>query len=149
MPFSICWIEIEELFRNPGPFYGPVLQQARPRRKRSEIDNLMSLNCWLPDCQKQLSESRENVEQLEGFQNQELAKVKHMLLSAETALDQERRRRKELEESSPSKTGGGEDVEELRKKLQELEVRLPDGKTNLSYRYGQHNNCQICSSAIN
>ena len=47
MAFSICLIEIEELFRNPGPFYGPVLQQARPRRKRSEIDNLMSVNCWL------------------------------------------------------------------------------------------------------
>ncbi len=79
------------------------------------------------------------MEQLEGFQNQELAKVKHMLLSAETALDQERRRRKELEESSPVKTSGGEGEEEWRKKLQELEVRLPDRKTNLSYRYGQHN----------
>ncbi len=78
------------------------------------------------------------MEQLEGFQNQELAKVKHMLLSAETALDQERRRRKELEESAPVKSGG-EDVEELRKKLQELEVRLLDRKTILSYRYGQHN----------
>jgi hypothetical protein len=34
---------------------------------------------------------------LEGFQNQELGKVKHMLLSAETALDKENAERKRLE----------------------------------------------------
>lgn len=37
------------------------------------------------------------MEQLEGFQSQELAKVKHMLLSAETALDTETHERKKLE----------------------------------------------------
>ena len=31
---------------------------------------------------KQLVETRENLEQMEGFQNQELSKVKHMLLNA-------------------------------------------------------------------
>jgi len=43
------------------------------------------------ECQRQLREHRENQDQLEGFQSQELAKVKHMLLSAETALEQERK----------------------------------------------------------
>ena len=50
-----------------------------------------------------MSECRESLEQLEGFQNQELAKVKHMLLSAETALELEKqerlRLRDQLEES--------------------------------------------------
>lgn len=49
---------------------------------------------FFPDCQKQLSECRENLEQLEGFQSQELSKVKHMLLSAETALEAETKERK-------------------------------------------------------
>ena len=45
---------------------------------------------------EQLSECRESLEQLEGFQNQELAKVKHMLLSAETALELEKQERLRL-----------------------------------------------------
>ena len=36
------------------------------------------------------------MEQLEGYQNQELAKVKHMLLSAETALELEKQERLKL-----------------------------------------------------
>jgi len=45
---------------------------------------------------QQLTECRESLEQLEGFQNQELAKVKHMLLSAETALELEKQERLKL-----------------------------------------------------
>ena len=43
-----------------------------------------------------MTEARENLEQMEGFQNQELSKVKHMLLSAETALEHEQAKRKAL-----------------------------------------------------
>jgi len=43
---------------------------------------------------KQLAETRDNLEQMEGFQNQELSKVKHMLLSAETSLETERSQKK-------------------------------------------------------
>lgn len=39
-----------------------------------------------------MTECRDQLEQLEGFQNQELGKVKHMLLSAETALEIERQK---------------------------------------------------------
>eukprot|EP00095_Tigriopus_kingsejongensis_P010803 maker-scaffold1931_size24754-snap-gene-0.11 protein:Tk10803 transcript:maker-scaffold1931_size24754-snap-gene-0.11-mRNA-1 annotation:"golgin subfamily a member" len=49
------------------------------------------------ECQRQLQDYRDNLDQLEGFQSQELAKVKHMLLSAETALEKEGQRRKQLE----------------------------------------------------
>ena len=52
----------------------------------------------LEECQTQLGRARDNLDELEGFQSQELAKVKHMLLSAETALEKETRERKELGE---------------------------------------------------
>ena len=45
---------------------------------------------------QQLSDCRESLEQLEGYQNQELAKVKHMLLSAETSLELEKQERLKL-----------------------------------------------------
>ena len=45
---------------------------------------------------QQLADCRESLEQLEGYQNQELAKVKHMLLSAETALELEKKERLKL-----------------------------------------------------
>ena len=45
---------------------------------------------------QQLTDCRESLEQLEGYQNQELAKVKHMLLSAETALELEKQERLKL-----------------------------------------------------
>ena len=45
---------------------------------------------------RQLTECRESLEQLEGFQNQELAKVKHMLLNAETSLELEKVERLKL-----------------------------------------------------
>jgi len=45
---------------------------------------------------QQLSDCRESLEQLEGYQNQELAKVKHMLLSAETSLELEKQARLKL-----------------------------------------------------
>lgn len=41
----------------------------------------------------QLTDCREQLEQIEGFQNQELGKVKHMLLSAEAALELEKQKR--------------------------------------------------------
>ena len=49
-----------------------------------------------------MGEARSNLDQLEGFQNQELSKVKHMLLSAETALETEKRTRQELERKQKS-----------------------------------------------
>ena len=49
------------------------------------------------ECQTQLGRARENLDELEGYQNQELGKIKHMLLSAETALDKETQERKRLE----------------------------------------------------
>ena len=52
------------------------------------------------ELQHQLATTRENLDQLEGFQGQELAKVKHMLLSAETALEREREERKRLQEEA-------------------------------------------------
>lgn len=70
-------------------------------------------------CQKQLGEYREQLEQLEGFQSQELSKVKHMLLSAESALEQERRGRKQAEERGSH----GEEAEQLRTKVDSLTVR--------------------------
>jgi len=47
---------------------------------------------------KQLVETRENLEQMEGFQNQELSKVKHMLLNAETVAETEKSLRSKLSE---------------------------------------------------
>ncbi len=49
------------------------------------------------DCQRQLTESRENLEQLENWKIQELSKVKHMLLSAENALESERKEKHMLQ----------------------------------------------------
>ena len=59
---------------------------------------------------KQLAETRENLEQMEGFQNQELSKVKHMLLSAETALEAER----------SQKAAVGIELEQVRKQYNHL-----------------------------
>ncbi len=71
----------------------------------------------LEECRKQLGEARDNLEQLEGFQNQELAKVKHMLLSAESALEQEKAKRVKLEEE-------GHGSQEMQQQIQSLQVRL-------------------------
>lgn len=62
-----------------------------------------SLNSRLQEAEGykvQLAETREQLEQLEGFQNQELAKVKHMLLSTETALELEKKQRRRTAETS-------------------------------------------------
>lgn len=49
-----------------------------------------------------LEEYREQLEQLESYQSQELAKVKHMLLNAEAALQDEKRRNKADNEETVS-----------------------------------------------
>ena len=49
--------------------------------------------CLLLGYGQQLTECRDSLEQLEGYQNQELAKVKHMLLNAETSLELEKQER--------------------------------------------------------
>lgn len=56
------------------------------------------------ECYKsQLSDCREQLEQLESCQNQELSKVKHMLLSAETALEIERQKHENIStEATPT-----------------------------------------------
>ena len=81
------------------------------------------------DCQKQLKDYKENLEQLEGFQSQELAKVKHMLLSAETALEKETKTRKKLEkeletakEGSTSAAEWSEAVDALKNENASLKV---------------------------
>ena len=70
---------------------------------------------------------REQLEQLEGFQSQELAKVKHMLLSAETALEKETQTRKKLEKDLESAKGNAaaesnEMVESLKTENNSLKV---------------------------
>ena len=60
---------------------------------------------------QQLTECRESLEQLDGFQSQELAKVKHMLLSAETSLQLEKDERLKLRaqlEELQKEPGNGE-----------------------------------------
>ena len=81
------------------------------------------------DCQKQLKDYKENLEQLEGFQSQELAKVKHMLLSAETALEKETKTRKKLEkeletakEGSTSAAESSEAIDALKNENASLKV---------------------------
>jgi len=74
----------------------------------------------LLECQRQLKDYRENREQLEGFQSQELAKVKHMLLSAETALEKE----KKLKEEAQSQKGDEKTVSQLQQKVTNLEKTL-------------------------
>ena len=63
-----------------------------------------------------MTECRESLEQLEGYQNQELAKVKHMLLSAETALEIEKQERlklrDQLEELKCERNGIGHSLSE-------------------------------------
>ena len=44
----------------------------------------------------QLGDCKEQLEQLENCQNQELGKIKHMLLSAETALEIERQKNRDI-----------------------------------------------------
>lgn len=82
----------------------------------------------ISECQTQLSECRENLEQLEGFQNQELSKVKHMLLSRETALDKETKERVRLQEelkAMASKAGSEEEdkIRQLKAENEKLKVR--------------------------
>ena len=88
---------------------------------------LSVLSPLFADCQKQLRDYKENLEQLEGFQSQELAKVKHMLLSAETALEKETQTRKKLEKDLESAKGNAaaesnEMVESLKTENNSLKV---------------------------
>ena len=77
---------------------------------------------------QQLTECRESLEQLEGYQNQELAKVKHMLLSAETALELEKQERlklrDQLEELKCERNGIGQSLSE------EINRQQQDATTN-------------------
>ncbi len=78
-----------------------------------------------------MGRARESLDELEGFQNQELGKVKHMLLSAETALERETQERKRLEQrvkETEEKAGDNSEVERLlldaKRKDEEAELRL-------------------------
>ena len=75
------------------------------------------------ECQTQLGRARDNLDELEGFQSQELAKVKHMLLSAETALEKEARERKELGERVAE---GANEAEKLRMEVSRKDAKLAE-----------------------
>ena len=102
--------EIEELKEHINKNYFVYVKRLEKRKERiKEVEEYAKLllkdNEALQEkaqeaeeARKQLKEARENLEELEGFRDQELAKVKHMLLSAETALEKETRERKRMEE---------------------------------------------------
>ena len=84
------------------------------------------MNCFLTlqgvqNYKNQYDEARENLEQLEGFQNQELAKIKHMLLSAETSLEFEKNEKKNLKEQMEELELNIRDKD---KKLEEFEATV-------------------------
>ena len=84
----------------------------------------MTIKNYSTEFQRQLTEARSNLDQLEGFQNQELSKVKHMLLSAETALEKEKRTRAELERKATTTREGPtqEQQEDMERKVKALTV---------------------------
>ena len=93
-------------------------------RTRFSLSNLSSYQLFYLVYSQQLTECRESLEQLEGYQNQELAKVKHMLLSAETALELEKQERlklrDQLEELKCERNGIGQSLsEEINKQQQD------------------------------
>ena len=99
--------ELKEHINKNYFIYVKRLEKRKERIKELEeyaklvVKDNESLNEKLKDfeeCQTQLERARENLDELEGFQSQELAKVKHMLLSAETALEKEARERNETAE---------------------------------------------------
>ena len=83
------------------------------------------------ECQTQLGRARDNLDELEGFQSQELAKVKHMLLSAETALEKETRERKELGERVAK---GESEAEKLRLEVSRKDAKLAEKENDLEAR---------------
>ena len=60
----------------------------------------------------QLGDCKEQLEQLENCQNQELSKIKHMLLSAETALEIERQKNRDIAFEKQSDLNENSDVVE-------------------------------------
>ena len=92
------------------------------------LSNLNSHEIFYLVYSQQLTECRESLEQLEGYQNQELAKVKHMLLSAETALELEKQERlklrDQLEELKCERNGIGQSLSE------EINRQQQDATTN-------------------
>ena len=61
-------------------------------RLKEALESNESLQQTSHKAERKYEECKEQLDQLEGFQNQELGKVKHMLLSAETALAKEKER---------------------------------------------------------
>ncbi|TRY63426.1 hypothetical protein TCAL_15188 [Tigriopus californicus] len=91
--------EILELKEHINKNYFVYVKRLERRKERiKELEEYAQL--LIKDnemANEQIKDYEDNLEQLEGFQSQELAKVKHMLLSAETALDKETQERKRLE----------------------------------------------------
>lgn len=76
-----------------------------------------------------LEEYREQLEQLESYQSQELAKVKHMLLSAESALEAEKKKNQIQFDTSevPNKDGNmDEEFSRVKRDNQLLQSKLVD-----------------------
>ncbi len=121
--------EVRELKEHINKNYFVYVRRLEKRKERikeleeyakvliSDNETLEKKAKELKECQKQLSECRENLDQIEGFQNQELAKVKHMLLSAETAFENEKQKRIELREDSNKR------ISELSSEVEDLKVR--------------------------
>ncbi|NXL72226.1 GOGA1 protein, partial [Leptocoma aspasia] len=81
-----------------------------------------------------LFQKRDEIDELEGFQQQEIAKVKHMLLKKEECLSRAEREREaraqelaqaqaQLQEAQGEASGLREDLQHLQQQLQELEAR--------------------------
>ncbi|XP_053818241.1 golgin subfamily A member 1 isoform X2 [Vidua chalybeata] len=81
-----------------------------------------------------LFQKRDEIDELEGFQQQEIAKVKHMLLKKEESLSRAEQElearaqelsqaRAELQEARSESSGLGRDLQHLQQQLLELEAR--------------------------
>ena len=127
--------EVRELKEHINKNYFVYVKRLEKRKERiKELEEYAKLvlkdNETLNDklkefgeCQTQLGRARDNLDELEGFQSQELAKVKHMLLSAETALEKETRERKELGERVAR---GENEAERLRLEVSRRDARLAE-----------------------
>ncbi|NXO25170.1 GOGA1 protein, partial [Cisticola juncidis] len=74
-----------------------------------------------------LFQKRDEIDELEGFQQQEIAKVKHMLLKKEEALGRAEQelaaRAQELREARAEASGLRRDLQHLQQQLEQLEAR--------------------------
>uniref|UniRef100_A0A0K2T7L9 Golgin subfamily A member 1like [Nasonia vitripennis] n=1 Tax=Lepeophtheirus salmonis TaxID=72036 RepID=A0A0K2T7L9_LEPSM len=87
--------EIHRLKEYINHNYSVFVKRLEKRKEKIQLLNEenSSLKAQAQDLESvknQLVEYRDNYEQLEGFQNQELAKIKHMLLIAENSLQSEK-----------------------------------------------------------